>query len=85
MDKKTLGCYHDTYLKTGVLLLPDVFEIFRNSSLKNYKLDPAHFYPAPGLTWQALLKTAAEYCGHEKDAKTVNYVPTSSGLSCFRI
>ena len=37
--------------------------------LKNYKLDPAHFYTAPGLAWQALLKTAAAYCEHEKKRK----------------
>ena len=60
-----LGCYHDTYLKTDVLVLTDVLEAFRNSCLKNYKLDPAHFFNALGLTWQALLKTTAEYCGHE--------------------
>ena len=47
MEKKTLGCYHDTYLKTDVLLLPDVFETFRNTCLKNYKLDPVHFDTAP--------------------------------------
>ena len=41
MEKKTLGCYHDTYLKTDVLLLADVFETFRNMSLGHYKLDPA--------------------------------------------
>ena len=60
-----LGCYHDTYLKTDVLLLTDVLEAFRNSCLKNYKLDPAHFFNALGLTWEALLKTTAEYYGHE--------------------
>ena len=69
MEKETLGCYHDTYLKTDVLLFADMFETFPNRYLKNYKLDPAHFYTAPGLAWQALLKTAAEYCEHEKRRK----------------
>ena len=57
MEKKVLGFYHDTYLKTDVLLLADVFEAFWNTYFKNYKLDPAHSYTAPGLSWQALLKT----------------------------
>ena len=52
MEKKALGCYHGTSLKTDVLLLADVFETFRNTCLKHYKLDPAHFYNAPGLAWQ---------------------------------
>ena len=69
MEKNTLGCYHDTYLKRDLLLLADVYETFRDTCLKNYGLDPAHFYTAPGLTWQALLKTAAEYCEHEKRHK----------------
>ena len=75
MEKKTLGCYHDTYLKTDVLLLADAFETFRDTCLKNYKLDPAYFYTASGLAWNALLKTAAEYCEHEKKRKDCELCP----------
>ena len=75
MEIKTLGCYHDTFLKTDVLLLADVFKTFRNTCLKNYRLDPAHFYTAAGLVWQALLKTATEYCEHEKKCKDCQLCP----------
>ena len=69
IEKKTLGCYHDTYLQTDALLLTDVFEAFPDTCLKNYGLDPAHFYTAPGLSWQALLKTADGYCEHGQKRK----------------
>ena len=71
----TPGDYHDFYLATDVLLLADVFETFRNTCLKNYKLDPAHFYTASGLAWQALLKTAAEYLEHGKRGKECEVCP----------
>ena len=51
-----LGEYHDLYVKSDTLLLADVFENFRQSCLKNYELDPAHFVSLPGLAWQACLK-----------------------------
>ena len=37
-EMKTMKDYHDLYLKCDVLLLADVFEKFRNNSLKNYGL-----------------------------------------------
>ena len=48
--------YHNLYNETDVLLLADVFENFRDICIKNYKLDPAHYYTAPGLAWDACLK-----------------------------
>ena len=51
-----MGEYHDLYLKTDVLLLADVFESFRKTSLEYYELDPCHYYTAPGMAWDAALK-----------------------------
>ena len=48
--------YHELYNKVNVLLLADVFEHVRNICLENYELDPAHYYTAPGLAWDAALK-----------------------------
>ena len=53
---KNLGDYHDLYVQCDTFLLSDVFENFRNKCIEIYKLDPAHFLPAPGLAWQACLK-----------------------------
>ena len=39
-------------------MLADVFENFRNMFIEIYGLDPAHFFSAPGLAWQACLKKA---------------------------
>ena len=44
------------YLKNDTLFFADVFEDFREMSLKIYHLDPEKFLSAPGLICQAALK-----------------------------
>ena len=53
---KTMGEYHDLYLKNDVLLLADVFESFRKTCLQYYKLDPCHYFTSPDLSWDAMQK-----------------------------
>ena len=55
-DCKNMRDYHVLYNDLDVLLLADVFENFRDICIKNYNLDPTHYYTAPGLSWDAMLK-----------------------------
>ena len=45
---KTMGDYHELYLKADVLLLADVFENFINTCLNHYGLDPCHYFSSLG-------------------------------------
>ena len=53
---KHMGDYHDHYLKKDVLLLTHIFKKFISTCLKYCKLDPCHFFSAPGLSWDVMLK-----------------------------
>ena len=55
-NMKSIGDYHDHYLKTDILLLGDIFENFIDTCLKFCKLDPLHYFSSPGLIWDAMLK-----------------------------
>ena len=49
-DQQNLDVQLDT------LLLADCFEKFRDTCLKNYRLDPCYFVSTPGLALEACLK-----------------------------
>ena len=51
-----MGDYHAHYLKIHVLLSADVYEKFIDTCLKYYGLDPCHYFSAPGLSWDGILK-----------------------------
>ena len=53
---KNLGEYHGLYVQSTTLLLDAVYENFRDTCIKIYKLDPGKFLSAPGLAWQTALK-----------------------------
>ena len=55
-EMKTMGAYHDLYLKIDVLLLADVFETFTGVCLEYYELGPCHYFSSPGLSWDSMLK-----------------------------
>ena len=48
--------YNNLYNLSDVLLLADVFENFRNTCMNHYGLDPASYFSAQGLAWDAALK-----------------------------
>ena len=53
---KTFRDYHDLYLECDIRLLADVFENYRNLSMKIYGLDPVCYITSPSLAWDAMLK-----------------------------
>ena len=58
--------YHNLCNLSDVLLLADVFKNFMNICTNHYGLDPAWYYSAPGLAWDAALqitKVQIEFLG----------------------
>ena len=43
--------YHDLYVQSNTLLLPDILGGFRKKCTELYEIDPAHFLSASGLAW----------------------------------
>ena len=54
LEIKTIKDYYDLLLKY-VLLSSDVFQKFKNSSLKNYGLCQSHYFSVLALSWATML------------------------------
>ena len=59
-EMKTMKDNPDLYLKRDVLLVADVFEIFRNNSLKNCGLCPSFYLTTPALNQDAMLELISD-------------------------
>ena len=55
-EMRNFGEYEDLRLKSGTLLLADVFENFHKICLDIYQLNLAKFLSATGLAWKTPLK-----------------------------
>ena len=53
---KNLGDFTDFYVVMDTLLLADVFENFRNISMRDFGLDPSRYYSLPGYSMDCSLK-----------------------------
>ena len=61
-------------MKKDVLLLADVFEKFISTSLKYYILDLYHYFSAPGLSCDAMLKKTKVELGKTSDPDKYTFI-----------
>ena len=55
-NDENIDNYHDLYVQNDTLLLANIFENFRNVTIKIYELDPAQILSLTGFTWVYCLK-----------------------------
>lgn len=77
LNCSNLGDYHDVYLQIDVFLLCDIFEKFRKVCMNVYRLDPAYFYSAPNLSWDAMLISTNVELGLIKDIDMLLFCETA--------
>ena len=55
LKRKTIGDYHNLYLKTDVLSLVEQ-NIMNIRILEYYGLDPCHYFKSPRSSWNSMFK-----------------------------
>ena len=83
-NMKNFSEYHDLYLILDTVLLADCFQKFRTIILKEYGLDPCHFYSIPMLAWSACLKITDVKLDLITDVDMYNFLQDGirGGMSC---
>ena len=66
-------------------MLCDVFEKFIDVCLKDYGLDPCHYFSSPGLSWDAMLKMTGIRLEKISDIGTYLFLEKGmrGGVSCI--
>ena len=59
-DCKNFSEYLNLYMMIDIVLLADIFENYRKLTIETYRVDPTHYYSAPGLFWDAMLMYVGE-------------------------
>ena len=67
------------------MFLADVFQKFISPSLKYYNLDLCHYFSAPGLSWDAMLKMKKVELEKISDSEKHIFVERvmKGGMSCI--
>ena len=65
-DIKTWGEYYELYNVLDVTLMTDIFEHFRNTTLKAFGVDLMHYITAPQISYSLFLKVTME-CDYGKN------------------
>lgn len=70
---KNIGDYMMLYLRLDVLLLLEIFEDFRETTIKETTLEPLNYYTTPGLAWDSALLKSNQKLELLKDEKLVSF------------
>lgn len=71
---KNLLDYTELYVRSDRLILSDTFENFRKICKTIYGLDLCHYYTAPGLSFDVMLKTTKTWLELIPDVDMYNMI-----------
>ncbi|XP_064625915.1 uncharacterized protein LOC135486749 [Lineus longissimus] len=74
MGMKSLKDYLTLYLHCDTLILAEIFENFRNVSMKNFTLDPCHFVSTPSFSFHCMLRHTGVKLDLLQDMEMVNFL-----------